>query len=85
MMAWMRSVAPHAGAWIEMLERQNEIKKNMSRPTRARGLKCQAGASANAAGVVAPHAGAWIEIRSGCVLKATNIVAPHAGAWIEIV
>ena len=32
-------VAPHAGAWIEMLVRKEQEDFRVSRPTRARGLK----------------------------------------------
>ena len=34
-------VAPHAGAWIEMTTPLKDVSDAVSRPTRARGLKCR--------------------------------------------
>ncbi len=34
-----RAVAPHAGAWIETILGAYSVKRQRSRPTRARGLK----------------------------------------------
>ena len=56
-----KTVAPHAGAWIETSSTGWPPAPGVSRPTRARGLKpsqCRAGLGGCE---VAPHAGAWIE------------------------
>ena len=56
------SVAPHAGAWIEMLLLELHVAHELSRPTRARGLKFNQLCGQFHHGHVAPHAGAWIEM-----------------------
>ena len=55
-------VAPYAGAWIEILSQILEKEENMSRPTRARGLKCSNVLTQDDWLCVAPYAGAWIEM-----------------------
>ena len=55
----------------------------MSRPSRARGLKLDAGQGMAVRGTVAPLAGAWIETLIKHRLKFDREVAPLAGAWIE--
>ncbi len=56
------SVAPHAGAWIEIPPTPHPYRCAASHPTRVRGLKsCPPLRHFRAVGV-APHAGAWIEI-----------------------
>ena len=57
----------------------------MSRPTRARGLKCLLVQLQAPIQPVAPHAGAWIEIRGRDRGDCSIFVAPHAGAWIEMI
>ena len=81
-----RHVAPHWGAWIEILSnRQKRWLINKSHPTGVRGLKYPISYTGRSHTRVAPHWGAWIEITawgrpcSGCW------VAPHWGAWIEII
>ena len=57
------TVAPFAGAWIEMqLLLLLHWQPVSSRPSRERGLKFAHNAHAYKAAVVAPFAGAWIEI-----------------------
>ena len=56
-----KSVAPHAGAWIETTPNCSLTQFNMSRLMQARGLKQFDGRKAVGAFGVAPHAGAWIE------------------------
>ena len=55
-------VAPHAGAWIEILiETVRQAPGLPSLPMRERGLKCLRRFD-EITNRVAPHAGAWIEI-----------------------
>ena len=54
-------VAPHAGAWIEIMPRMVTSSVEMSLPMRERGLKFMIAESQKMIWV-APHAGAWIEI-----------------------
>ena len=57
------AVAPHAGAWIEILtELANKVGQFTSLPTRERGLKYLLSPILDKSNRVAPHAGAWIEI-----------------------
>jgi len=56
---------------------------DMSRPTRARGLKQSLACVRPASDAVAPHAGAWIETSLKMYIFPAPTVAPHAGAWIE--
>ena len=67
MIMWQsNSVAPLAGAWIEMSMRAgSERKKIMSLPSRERGLKLAKGEAEEKLKEVAPLAGAWIEIYGG--------------------
>ena len=76
------TVAPHAGAWIEIYPPKNTLHNALSLPTRERGLKyC-----------------VYVLLRPLCNtrergLKSLSViivpfivlVAPHAGAWIEII
>ena len=56
-------VAPHAGAWIEIIEYLvNDMAALLSLPTRERGLKLVEIRIEGSKIIVAPHAGAWIEI-----------------------
>ena len=57
----MRDVAPHAGAWIETYQPQQNHERSASRPMRARGLKHWFARLTGGPLRVAPHAGAWIE------------------------
>ena len=56
------SVAPFAGAWIEINVIKNHWQPNMSLPSRERGLKCKLMHNIKPPLPVAPFAGAWIEI-----------------------
>ena len=55
-------VAPHWGAWIEILRRTEQTEYRLSHPTGVRGLKYALPAWRPRAERVAPHWGAWIEI-----------------------
>ena len=79
-----RSVAPFAGAWIEI--KYCRIDKQIARslPSRERGLKSVSRAAATVVTPVAPFAGAWIEITISFIVLVAEMVAPFAGAWIEI-
>ena len=56
------TVAPFAGAWIEMITNTMFRFRMLSLPSRERGLKWQWQQRADAQKDVAPFAGAWIEI-----------------------
>ena len=55
-------VAPHAGAWIEIVFGGWRVQTWLSLPMRERGLKYGQGNPKKSLYAVAPHAGAWIEI-----------------------
>ena len=57
-------VAPLAGAWIEILGKSERTVRDMSLPSRERGLKFYCLISNIKEITVAPLAGAWIEMRS---------------------
>ena len=79
------SVAPLAGAWIEILPTcpaRNGLLTSL--PSRERGLKFLSPESNIYLSLVAPLAGAWIEIKIKISYKSVLRVAPLAGAWIEI-
>ena len=76
-------VAPHAGAWIEIIDYLVGRSDNPSLLTRERGLKFLVSYTYHHP-LVAPHAGAWIEIGDKSPLSLLFQVAPHAGAWIEM-
>ena len=56
------SVAPHMGAWIEIISVEAESKTVTSHPTWVRGLKSIECEYNMLEEVVAPHMGAWIEM-----------------------
>ena len=60
------TVAPFAGAWIEIVLLASSITTAVSLPSRERGLKCRCAYKSGAPIPVAPFAGAWIEIRPSC-------------------
>ena len=77
-------VAPFTGAWIEIRPADGLCRKNMSLPSRERGLKLDQGQGREHTFQVAPFTGAWIEmfcLRVDCLPR---VVAPFTGAWIEI-
>ena len=78
------SVAPFAGAWIEMQICKNRTRRAASLPSRERGLKYPADGTRPRDELVAPFAGAWIEINGKKLTTLQSVVAPFAGAWIEI-
>ena len=57
-----RSVAPRAGAWIEITSAYFALSLMESLPVRERGLKLPLCVSDLAVALVAPRAGAWIEM-----------------------
>ena len=78
-------VAPHAGAWIEMmLSREFYHTVKLVAPHAGAWIEIIADATSLRICAVAPHAGAWIEIGGTCTIGVLDSVAPHAGAWIEI-
>ena len=80
----MSVVAPHGGAWIEMLWALRSPRPIPSPLTEGRGLKSGRGGRACGGARVAPHGGAWIEIRLINPPNGIIRVAPHGGAWIEM-
>ena len=63
MVAWCAVVAPHWGAWIEIVPpRSSRHSMCRSHPTGVRGLKFAGYSEQRGGDVVAPHWGAWIEI-----------------------
>ena len=80
----LSSVAPLAGAWIEIESLQITESLSSSLPSRERGLKFLPGCSFGRRTNVAPLAGAWIEIYKLSTALWEQSVAPLAGAWIEI-
>ena len=81
----MDSVAPLAGAWIEISRRGGNVNaESSSLPLRERGLKLSYNKDCYDLYAVAPLAGAWIEIALRLPELPETLVAPLAGAWIEI-
>ncbi len=78
------SVAPRAGAWIEIGDQYTILVGIRSHPVRVRGLKSITYPDATDRTAVAPRAGAWIEILYDPKRHPKLAVAPRAGAWIEI-
>ena len=79
------TVAPHRGAWIETkLRTQNFLRRKVSHPARARGLKTMHFANVHNPMAVAPLRGAWIETISTLrMLRRHRMSHPARGAWIE--
>ncbi len=78
------AVAPHAGAWIEMIARANRHTVHVVAPHAGAWIEISCLLLGIADAIVAPHAGAWIEIRIQLHHSLRSYVAPHAGAWIEM-
>ena len=55
-------VAPHWGAWIEIVGSTDDPTTSLSHPTGVRGLKYEMRRIGLGTVEVAPHWGAWIEI-----------------------
>ena len=62
-------VAPHPGAWIEIVWACITDPTTKSHPTRVRGLKYDSGQLDHPGAAVAPHPGAWIEIGVDCYVN----------------
>ena len=58
---WL-AVAPHWGAWIEIIISGEHLDTVQSHPTGVRGLKSAVAQHHTVSAGVAPHWGAWIEI-----------------------
>ena len=58
-------VAPHAGAWIEIINLSGFSPEGEVAPHAGAWIEIQDIQGYRADGRVAPHAGAWIEIRRG--------------------
>ncbi len=79
------TVAPRAGAWIEIAISSGVSRSRSSLPVRERGLKFPEIFGYGELLDVAPRAGAWIEIPPIKCSIPSRLVAPRAGAWIEII
>ena len=78
------AVAPHAGAWIEILLRVKCGSLLLSLPTRERGLKLYRPLRLNRLHLSLPTRERGLKSCGTSVGACNNNVAPHAGAWIEI-
>ena len=79
----LSDVAPHVGAWIEILRAANALQQWLSYPTWVRGLKLLIyGTVVN---IDRSHP-TWVRgLKSLIGLQSLcHAVAPHVGAWIEI-
>ena len=79
------TVAPHAGAWVEILTCSGRMLPGLVAPHAGAWVEITVVYLDLSAQDVAPHAGAWVEISSGPSQFQGLPVAPHAGAWVEIV
>ena len=84
MLKGVDTVAPFAGAWIEICSPASGTRSSRSLRSPERGLKSVSFSYSRHLLAVAPFAGAWIEIKLGETKRAAHEVAPFAGAWIEI-
>ena len=57
--------------------------QQLSRPTRACGLKLKIGNIVGDVRTVTPHTGVWIETASRTLASCSAKVTPHTGVWIE--
>ena len=78
-----RSVAPHAGAWIETSNGLPVTRAIGSRLTQARGLKQVFDAAVNHGWGSRLTQARGLKQFNGNASGQVKIVAPHAGAWIE--
>ena len=79
------NVAPHTGAWIEMLPIKNQTTSALaSRPTRARGLKYWTRIRRHQRYRSRPTRARGLKFTCQDKYVAVDGVAPHTGAWIEI-
>ena len=78
------SVAPHVGAWIEIVEVERRQTRSMSHPTWVRGLKFEH--LPEPLDLAGSHP-TWVrglKFQSPEHINGRTSVAPHVGAWIEI-
>ena len=73
------TVAPHAGAWVEIPAHPRRRAALWSPPTRGRGLKWRKPVPARRSWSVAPHAGAWVEIQMGTAWSRRSCGRPPRG------
>ena len=78
------TVAPLAGAWIEILSILFYKKIREVAPLAGAWIEIPIRRKGGQHKWVAPLAGAWIEIFSVPISNSISSVAPLAGAWIEI-
>jgi len=81
----VKTVAPHAGAWIETRKLTTGKAICAVAPHAGAWIETCSHFCASFWRFVAPHAGAWIETPTILLPFALDSVAPHAGAWIETV
>ena len=77
------AVAPHAGAWVEIISRPRSVRWVWSPPTRGRGLKYFFLPRFVIGTVVAPHAGAWVEIVTDEHSPVPNASPPTRGRGLK--
>ena len=77
-------VAPHMGAWIEIIYNDNNYYCNKVAPHMGAWIEIIIQLILQARFLVAPHTGAWIEIYEIVKHEEKKEVAPHTGAWIEM-
>ena len=80
----LKTVAPLAGAWIEIQAQLNQAQKQAVAPLAGAWIEITVRSVQRQLYRVAPLAGAWIEISSVLLERSSRPVAPLAGAWIEI-
>ena len=78
------TVAPFAGAWIEIHGCGQRITEHRVAPFAGAWIEIASLHPDYCFYVVAPFAGAWIEIYTLITSSLAGAVAPFAGAWIEI-
>ena len=81
---WSCSVAPHAGAWIEITRNTVVSRWWSSLPMRERGLKLCRRGQGEAAHRSLPMRERGLKFVIDVHHEQVAEVAPHAGAWIEI-
>ena len=78
------TVAPFAGAWIEIANLPEPLDTEYVAPFAGAWIEIENVIQNHFVHIVAPFAGAWIEIKEKQLSELSRIVAPFAGAWIEI-
>ena len=71
-----KSVAPYAGAWIEIYERVDQVGRGDVAPYAGAWIEMADGNVEIEVVLVAPYAGAWIEIQSEADLGFCNMSHP---------